>query len=84
MTLTPLPKDHDLEEVAKALGMSTRWIRDRIRDGKEGKGPAVEHIRYGHKIRFTTEQVEKLRSAHIEQAPVIDQSITTGRKKKSS
>ena len=84
MSLTPLPKDRTLEEVAEALGMSTRWIRDRIREGKEGKGPAVEHIRYGHKIRFTAEQVEKLRASHVEQAPIAEQPVTTGRKKKSA
>lgn len=71
-TITP---DLSLQEVADVLGMSPRWVRDRIRlDG-------AEHQRYGHKIRFTPEQVDKLRAAHVK-VPV-GQSITTGRKKRS-
>lgn len=73
--MTDLPKDYTLDEVAEALGMSTRWVRERIKEG-------AEHIRYGHKIRFTAEQVEKLRAAHIK-APAAE-SITTGRKRKSA
>lgn len=70
MTLDP---DHTLDEVAAALGMSTRWVRDRVNlDG-------AEHLRYGHKIRFTTEQVEKLRAAHTK-AP-SGTGLTTGRKR---
>lgn len=65
--------DYTLEEVARALKMSPRWVRDRIRlDG-------AEHTRYGHVIRFTEEQVTKLRRAHIK-TPVTE-SITTGPKK---
>ena len=75
-TPTDLPADYTLEEVADALGMSERWVRDRIRlDG-------AAHQRYGHKIRFTPEQVAALRAAHSS-APVA-QSITTGRKKAAS
>jgi hypothetical protein len=56
--------------------MSPRWVRDRIRfDG-------AVHQRYGHKIRFTPAQVDALRAAHA-QAPV-EQSVTTGRKKRAS
>lgn len=73
MSLEP---DYPLEEVAEALGMSTRWVRDRCNlDG-------AEHIRYGRKIRFTAAQVEKLRATHTV-APAA-QSITTGRKKRSA
>lgn len=73
MTLTP---DYTLKEVADALRVSERWVRDRIRlDG-------AEHQRKGHKITFSAEQVEKLRAAHTK-APV-EQSITTGRKRKAS
>lgn len=72
MTLEP---DHDLKEVAAALGMSERWIRQRIKDG-------AEHNRYGHKIKFTAAQVEKLRAAHTV-APTPE-SITTGRKKRAA
>ncbi len=71
-----LAKDYTLEEVAAALRVSTRWVRDRIRlDG-------AEHQRKGHKITFSVEQVEKLRAAHTK-APV-EQSITTGRKRRTS
>lgn len=76
MTDQALEKDYSLAEVAKALGMSTRWVRDRCNIDK------VEHLRYGHKIRFTAEQVAKLRAAHV-QAPV-EQSVTTGRRKRSA
>lgn len=65
-----LKTDHTLAEVALALGMSQRWIRDRIRlDG-------AEHQRYGHVIRFTDEQVAKLRAAHA--ASKVSEPITTG------
>jgi len=72
-----LERDYPLKEVAAAMGKSTRWVRDRIRlDG-------VEHIRYGREIRFTAEQVDKLRAAHTKQpAPV--QAITSGKKRKAS
>ena len=72
MTLEP---DYSLADVAKALGMSERWVRARLKEG-------AEHQRYGHKIRFTAEQVDKLRASHTKQpAP---QSITTGRKRRTS
>lgn len=75
MTMPSLPADFTLKEVAAALGMSERWVRLKVSDG-------AEHQRYGHKIRFTAEQVEKLRAAHTKSpAP---QSITTGRKKRAS
>lgn len=67
--------DYTLDEVASALGMSTRWVRQRIREG-------AEHQRYGHKIRFTPEQVDRLKSQFT--ANQTPQSITTGRKKKSA
>lgn len=83
MTSSELDQDYTLEEVARALRMSTRWIRDRIREGNEGTGPVVEHERRGHKIRFTAAQVEKLRTAHTH-APRPEEPVTTGRKKKAS
>ena len=73
MTLDP---DYGLEEVAAALGMSTRWLRDRIKRDK------LEHMRYGHVIKFTPAQVEAIRVRYTAQP--IEQSITTGRKKKVS
>ncbi|MGZ4521032.1 MAG: hypothetical protein ACXVGA_06765 [Mycobacteriaceae bacterium] len=73
--MNTLPPDYDLDEVASALGMSTRWVRERVKNG-------AEHQRYGRKIRFTAEQVEKLRAAHTKSpAPA---SVTTGRKKRAS
>lgn len=69
MTLEP---DYTLTEVAEAVGMSPRWVRDRIREG-------AEHQRYGHVIKFTAEQVEKLRAAHTK-APAT-QPMTSGRRK---
>lgn len=80
--MSELEKDFTIGEVAEAIGMSPRWIRDRISDGEHGRGPEVEHIRYGHKIRFTPEQVEKLRAAHTK-APA-SASMTTGRKRRSA
>jgi predicted DNA-binding protein YlxM (UPF0122 family) len=74
-----LARDYSLDEVAAALGMSTRWVRDRIKQGERGEKSFVEHTRRGHKIRFTAEQVEKLRMADAQAAPI--QSVTTGKKR---
>lgn len=73
-------KDYTLTETAEALKVSTRWIRDRIKAGRAGERPFVEHIRRGNKIMFTAAQVEKLRMADVEAPPVVE-SITTGRKR---
>lgn len=70
-----LPKDYTMGEVAEALGMSERWVRQQVKDG-------AVHNRYGHKVRFTAEQVELLRSARTKNA--VPTSITTGRKKRAS
>lgn len=67
--LKPEP-DYTLAEVAEALGMSTRWVRDRIRLDH------AEHTRYGRRIRFTPEQLAKLRAAHV--ATFVRQPVTTG------
>lgn len=68
-----LERDYSLQEVATAIGMTPRWIRDRCNlDG-------AEHLRYGHKIRFTAEQVDKLRASHTKTP--VEASITTGPKK---
>lgn len=71
-----LDKDYDLNEVAEALGMSTRWVRDRCKEG-------ALHVRRGHKIKFTAEQVELLRVAHTVKPVAEVTSITTGRKKRT-
>lgn len=76
-TKPALEADYSIVEVAKAIGMSTRWIRDRVNDEVN---PA-EHQRYGHKIRFTAEQVEKLRQQHTKAAPTPVTAITSGRKR---
>lgn len=76
-------KDYTLTETAEALQVSPKWIRNRIKAGTEGTGPFVEHIRRGHKIMFTSEQVEKLRMSGA-QTPPVAESITTGRRKRAS
>jgi hypothetical protein len=71
-----LERDHTLQDVAAALQVSTRWVRDRIRlDG-------AAHQRYGTKIRFTTDQVAALRTMHAARLATLP--ITTGRKKGAS
>lgn len=72
MTLEP---DYSLEEVAEALGMSPKWVRRQVQGG-------AEHQRYGHKIRFTEAQVDRLRATHTKQP--VAQGVTTGRKRKTS
>lgn len=74
MSLQP---DYDLAEVANALGMSERWVRERIREG-------AEHQRYGRKIRFTPEQVDKLRATFTTSGGSGTAPITTGRRRKSA
>lgn len=69
-----LEPDFTVEQVAKALGMSTRWVRDRVRlDG-------VEHQKYGSKTRFTADQVAALRAFHARSLSVAP--VTTGPDKK--
>lgn len=65
-----LTTDFDLEQVAAALKMSPRWVRQQVSNG-------AVHMRYGHKIRFTAEQVEMLRASCTKQP--VEASITTGR-----
>lgn len=67
-----LSTDYTLADVAEALQMSERWVRDRVREG-------AEHIRYGRKIRFTPDQVDKLRAQHTHSP--VEASITTGKKR---
>lgn len=65
-----LTEDFDLTQVAKALKMSERWVRQQVANG-------AVHMRYGHKIRFTAEQVEMLRASCTKKP--VEASITTGR-----
>ena len=76
-TDTNLPRDYSLEEVAESLGMSTRWLRGRI------KLDELEHLRYGHKIRFSSEQVDQIRARYTK-GPDPQQPVTTGRKKRTA
>lgn len=71
MTLEP---EYTYEEVAEILRMSPRWVRARVKDG-------AEHQRYGHKVRFTESQIEKLRASHATNAVQVKQSVTTGRRR---
>lgn len=74
--MSELQRDYSLAEVAKALGMSTRWVRDRIRlDG-------AEHLRYGTQIRFTAEQVDMIRAANTRSRAAAP--VTTGRARRRS
>lgn len=68
-----LDVDYTLLEVADALGMSTRWLRGKIKADK------LEHQGYGHKIKFTAGQVDAIRARYKKQP--IEQSITTGKKR---
>lgn len=68
--MSDLDRDFTLDEVAAALGMSPRWVRDRIRlDG-------AAHQRYGRNIRFTADQVAALRATH--QLTRVAEPVTTG------
>lgn len=71
-----LEQNYTLDEVAEALRMSTRWVRQQVQAG-------AEHQRYGRKIMFTAKQVEDLRSAHTHAEPQIPSSITTGKKRRT-
>lgn len=73
-----LPPTYTIDEVVEALQMSERWVRDQI--NKHG----AEHMRAGHKIRFTEKQYEALRTRLTVNAPVAATgAVTTGRKKAS-
>lgn len=73
LTDAGLERDFTLEEVTQALGMSERWIRARLAEG-------AEHQRYGHKIKFTKTQVQKLRASFTKGSPTKE-SVTTGTKR---
>lgn len=53
---------HDLyysvEQVARRLRVSARWLADQCRDGQ------VEHVHLARKRKFTPEQVQKLLDSH--------------------
>lgn len=76
-------KDATLKEAADAIRMSDRWLRQRIKDGEKGDGPFIEHTKRGHKILFTPDQLENLRTLHA-QKPAAPESITTGKKRKTA
>lgn len=68
-----LESDYSIDEVAQAIGMSTRWVRDRINKDN------AEHLRYGHKIRFTAAQVDKLRASHTKTPAPVSAAVTAKR-----
>jgi hypothetical protein len=47
-----------VEEVARRLNVSPRWLADQCRDGR------VEHVHLARKRKFTPAQVEKLLATH--------------------
>jgi hypothetical protein len=72
-----LPRDYTYEEVAEAIGVSKRWLQQKVSEG-------AAHQRYGYRtIRFTAEQVEALRADYATNPPT-PASITTGRKRRSA
>jgi hypothetical protein len=75
--IEPLEQDYTLAEAVKALRCSDRWLRDKIKTDK------LPHGRRGHKIVFSASQIEAIRQRYNAATPV-EQSITTGRKRKSS
>lgn len=77
MTAESLEQDFTLAEAATALRCSTRWLRDKL------KSDDLPHGRRGHKIVFSAAQIEAIR-AHFTAAAPVEQSITTGRKRKSA
>lgn len=55
MPAQKLEPDFTVAEVAEALRMSQRWVRDQYRLH------GAAHQRYGRVVRFTADQVEQLR-----------------------
>lgn len=74
-TTPTLPRDYTLTEVAAALRVSTRWLRDKIKADK------LPHGTRGHKLVFSGDQVAAIRKRY--EAQPIEQSITTGKKRRS-
>lgn len=77
-----LEREYTLNEIAEMLGMSTRWVRQRLKAARDGTGPWFEHQRWGTKITMTEAQIVKLRASAV-QSPPPQQSITTGRKRRA-
>jgi hypothetical protein len=50
-----------VEQVARRLKVSARWLADQCRDGR------VEHIHLARKRKFTPQQVRKLLETHTVQ-----------------
>ena len=73
--MTDLEREFTVAEVAEALGLSERWVRNQVTGG-------AEHQRYGNRIRFTLRQVDKLRARHKQaESTPPPLPITTGRRK---
>jgi Helix-turn-helix domain len=70
-----LEREFTVTEVAEALGLSDRWVRNGVARG-------AEHQRYGNRIRFTPQQLERLRARHRrEEFTPPPPPITTGPRK---
>jgi len=55
-------------EVAKRLGVSSRWLADECRAGR------IEHIHIARRRRFTAKQVDALIAKHtVEPADVVSE-----------
>ncbi|WP_045740251.1 helix-turn-helix domain-containing protein [Actinoplanes rectilineatus] len=59
---------YSVEQVARRLRVSARWLADQCRDGH------VEHVHLARKRKFTPEQVQKLLDSHtVKPAEVREQ-----------
>jgi|SRR6266496_3085791 len=56
-----------VEQVAKRLKVSARWLADQCRDGR------VEHVHLARKRKFTPEQVQKLLDSHTVQPAEVEE-----------
>lgn len=87
--MSGLERDATMADVADALGMTVKWLRSYMKKAA-ADGDPVEHMRVGGgpnaRIRFTAEQVDKLRSRFTVNAepPAAQQSITTRRKRRQA
>ena len=62
---------YTVSEVAKRLGVSSRWLADECRAGR------IEHIHIARRRRFTAKQVDALIAKHtVEPVDVISEDDT--------
>jgi hypothetical protein len=60
------PLYQSVEDVARQLKVSPRWLADQCRDG------LVEHVHIARKRKFTPAQVEKLLAKHTVKPADVD------------